>query len=83
MKIVSTRWIAYLALVLLYLLHNDLWFWNDSRIIMGLPIGLLYHVCFCFGSSILMFILIRFCWPVPRIVNLSDTQTSQQERVSK
>ena len=52
------RWILYLALVLLYLLHNDLWFWNASQLVLGLPIGLLYHISFCVVASIVMVLLV-------------------------
>ena len=65
MKNASTRRLVYGILVLLYLLHNDLWLWHDSRIILGLPVGLLYHVGFCAAASVILYLLIRFCWPLP------------------
>ena len=58
-----TRWMLYLALVLLYLLHNDLWLWRDSSLLLGLPIGLTYHVLFCAATAILMAMLVRWAWP--------------------
>ena len=58
-----TRWPLFLALVLAFLLHQDLWFWNDSRIVLGLPIGLLYHLIYCLGISVMMALLLRFYWP--------------------
>ena len=36
----------YAALIVLYLLHNDLWAWNDGRFVLGMPVGLLYHVVY-------------------------------------
>ena len=63
MKNSSTRKLLYLALVVLYLLHNDLWFWHDPRFVLGLPIGLFYHVCFCLGASLLMVLLVTWAWP--------------------
>jgi hypothetical protein len=53
----------YTALVILYLLHNDLWLWYDECLIEGIPSGLLYHIFFCFAVSILMALLVRFAWP--------------------
>ena len=53
----------YAALVAAYVLHNDLWLWNDARIVLGLPVGLLYHIGFCFAVSLIMFALARFAWP--------------------
>ena len=53
----------YLLLPLLYLLHNDLWFWHDGRILFELPIGLFYHVGFCFAAALMMWLLVSYAWP--------------------
>ncbi|MFQ5865237.1 MAG: hypothetical protein ACE5IW_08435 [bacterium] len=57
------KWILYFALFLLYFLHNDLWFWNDARLLLGIPIGLLYHIGFCVAASLLMISLVNYAWP--------------------
>ena len=57
------RWILYAAIVALYVLHNDFWFWYDPRIILGLPVGLTYHVGYNLAAAVLMFLLVRFAWP--------------------
>ena len=46
------------TLVLLYFAHNDLWWWHDDRIVLGLPIGLLYHVVYCLVVALLMGLLV-------------------------
>lgn len=53
----------YLLLVTLFLLHNDWWFWNNSDLVLGLPIGLTYHVGLCLAAVLVMFLLVRFAWP--------------------
>jgi hypothetical protein len=53
----------YGALVALYLLHNDLWLWNDSRLVLGLPAGLAYHVGFCIAAAAVLALLVTFAWP--------------------
>ena len=53
----------YAALVALYLLHNDLWLWNDPRLVLGLPVGLLYHVAFCVAASVVLALLVLYAWP--------------------
>ena len=63
MKKTFPRWTPYAGLLVLYLLHNDLWYWNDPRLVFGLPIGLLYHVGFCVAASLLMFLLVKYAWP--------------------
>ncbi len=58
----TLRWILYVLLVVLFILHNDFWFWGTSEIVLGLPIGLLYHILFCFAASVLMYSLVKFMW---------------------
>ena len=54
------RRILYSLLVVLYVLHNDFWFWGTYTIVLGLPIGLLYHIVFCIAASLLMFSLVKY-----------------------
>ena len=58
------RWLLYSLLVLLLLLHNDFWFWETPQIVLGLPIGLLYHIGFCLVAALLMaaFVKARGDW---------------------
>ena len=55
--------ICFAGLILLFVLHNDVWLWNNARLILGLPVGLLYHIVFCIAASILMYALVRYAWP--------------------
>jgi hypothetical protein len=57
------KYILYVALAGLYLLHNDLFLWNDECLIAGFPSGLVYHAGYCLAASLLMFLLVRFAWP--------------------
>jgi len=57
------RRILYAALLLLFLLHNDLWLWSDSRLVLGLPAGLTYHIGYCLVVSLVMALLVRHAWP--------------------
>lgn len=63
MKNNAVRGLLYLGLVVLYLLHNDLWNWNDGRLVLGLPVGLLYHIVFSIAASALMWGLVTHAWP--------------------
>ena len=55
--------LLYAALAALYLLHNDLWLWNDRRLVLGLPIGLAYHLGFCVAASAVLTLLVVLAWP--------------------
>ncbi len=57
------RTLLYLALILLYLLHNDLGNWNDRRLVGGIPVGLLYHIVYCLVATLMMIALVRYAWP--------------------
>ncbi len=60
----ALRRALYAALVLLFVLHNDLWLWNDARLLAGLPAGFVYHLAFCGAVALVMGLLVRFAWPV-------------------
>jgi hypothetical protein len=59
------RAVAVAAAVVLYLLHQDFWFWRDARpLVFGvLPIGLFYHAVFTLASSLVLWLLVTFAWP--------------------
>jgi hypothetical protein len=61
---VPTVWLV-LAVILLYVLHQDFWLWRSARpLIFGfMPIGLFYHACFSVAAALLMWLLVRFAWP--------------------
>jgi Protein of unknown function (DUF3311) len=67
------RRVLYAALIGLLVLHNDFWLWNDSRRILGLPLGLIYHVLYCVAASVLMALLVRFAWPAGLEVDDQDS----------
>ncbi len=58
------RTFLYLALVLLFLLHQDFWFWDDSSLIFGfVPVGLAYHALYCIVTSVLWYLMVTYNWP--------------------
>lgn len=56
---------AALLVAVLYLLHQDFWFWDRVRpLVFGvLPIGLFYHVVYTVAVSAALFWLVRTSWP--------------------
>lgn len=59
------RWMLALAVAALYVLHQDIWFWDTARpLVFGfLPIGLFYHAAYSIAVAGLMVLLIRYAWP--------------------
>jgi Protein of unknown function (DUF3311) len=69
------KWPLYAALGVLYLLHNDLWLWNDASRVFGLPVGIVYHAVFCVATSIVLTLLVIYAWP-----EHLDTDAGVEER---
>jgi hypothetical protein len=59
------RILLVVAVVVLYFLHQDIWFWKTAHpLVFGfIPIGLFYHGCFSVAASLLMWLLVTFAWP--------------------
>lgn len=58
------RWLVLVLLAVLFVLRYDFWWWNEPRLVLGLPIGLTYHIAFCFAVTIVMSLVVRFAWPL-------------------
>ena len=54
-----------LIVVTLYALHQDVWFWRETRpLVFGvLPIGLFYHAAYTAATSLVLLLLVRLLWP--------------------
>jgi hypothetical protein len=54
-----------LATLLLYALHQDVWFWRTARpLVFGfLPVGLFYHAAYSVAAAGLMALLVKLAWP--------------------
>ncbi len=70
------RYLIGILLLLLLVLHQDNWFWEDDTLVFGfIPIGLFYHACISVAASVTWFLTTKFAWPG----GLSDdAETSQQ-----
>lgn len=57
---------AWVGVVLLLLLHHDVWFWDAPAPVValwGLPAGFVYHVLFCLVCTVWMAVLWRVAGP--------------------
>ena len=59
------RGMAVVTVAMLYVLHQDFWFWREARpLVFGfLPIGLFYHAAFTLASAGALWLLVRYAWP--------------------
>lgn len=57
-------WFVWGIVLLLGILHQDLWFWHDTTLVFGfLPVGLFYHAVFSLACGITWALAVKFCWP--------------------
>ena len=59
------RILLVIAVVALYILHQDIWFWRTAHpLVFGfIPIGLFYQGCFSIAAAGVMWLLVKFAWP--------------------
>jgi hypothetical protein len=74
------RTLLIVAVVVLYILHQDIWFWRTPYpLVFGfVPIGLFYHACFAVASAGLMWLLVTFAWPA-HLEKEVEQQTAKKE----
>ena len=53
-----------LAVLVLAVLHQDFWSWDDTTLVWGfLPVGLAYHAAFSIAAGLLWASVVRWSWP--------------------
>ena len=56
-------WI-YLLVILLAILHQDFWLWNNTRLVFGfMPVGLAYHALYSVVAALIWAFAVRYAWP--------------------
>jgi hypothetical protein len=59
-----SAWLLGAAVLVMAVLHQDVWFWDDRRLVFGfLPIGLAYHAGFSIAAACLWAAAVKFAWP--------------------
>ena len=58
------RYVVWGLVLLLVVLHQDVWFWDDATLVFGfMPITLLFHAGISVSAAVLWFMATKFCWP--------------------
>jgi hypothetical protein len=61
------KYLVWLLLLALLVLHQDYWQWNDARLLFGfLPATLAYHMGISIAAAVAWGLAVWFCWPVER-----------------
>jgi hypothetical protein len=63
--LVNARLLWILPVAVLYVLHQDVWFWRSARPLFAgfLPVALSYHAAYCLAAALLMWGLTTYAWP--------------------
>jgi len=58
------RWIVWTAAIVLGILHQDFWNWDNRTLVFGfIPIGLAYHALFSILAGGVWLLAVRYAWP--------------------
>lgn len=62
------RYVVWLLVVALIILHQDLWYWDDRTLVWGfMPITLLWQAGISIGAGLVWFLATIFAWPADLI----------------
>src|SRR5262249_46334582 len=69
------------AVIALYVLHQDFWFWRTpSPLVLGfLPVGLFYHLVYTLAVAALMWLLVKYVWPSHLETEAANTQSASRQ----
>ena len=74
------KYVVALLVVLLIVLHQDNWLWDDPRLLFGfLPIGLAYHAAISIGAALTWYLATIYCWPIDMEESESASGASANE----
>jgi len=58
------KYVIYALIAVMFIAHQDFWFWDDSRLFFGfMPVGLLYHSVYSVAVALVWALAIAFLWP--------------------
>ena len=70
--------VVWILLILLIILHQDVWYWDDAELIFGFcPKGLAYHIAISLAASVVWLLATKFAWPTTLVSLDSDVDSPQ------
>lgn len=58
------KYVVMALVVLLAVLHQDLWWWDSREVVFGfLPIGLAWHAGISLAAGLVGLLAVTTCWP--------------------
>jgi len=74
------RYVVPALIVLLVILHQDVWFWHryDPLIFGFIPVGLAWHAGISISAGLIGWLAARYCWPAHVDVDQADAPPVSQ-----
>lgn len=77
------RYVIWLLVLILVIIHQDFWNWNNGSLIFGfMPIGLFYHMCLSIAAGALWFLACHFAWPTDVDDHVADNVSQTEETIT-
>ena len=68
-------------IALLFLVHQDFWWWDDSSVVFGfLPIGLASQMFITLAAGVGWWLATRFCWPKELEDSVSTADAAERSK---
>ena len=68
-------------IALLFMVHQDFWWWDDSTVVHGfLPVGLASQMVITLGAGIGWWLATEYCWPKQLDDSPIDESKKESER---
>ena len=72
------KWIIIGLVVLLVILHQDNWNWDNDTLVLGfVPMGLFYHACISIAASATWWLATKIAWPEDAPINEVEPTSSE------
>jgi len=79
----SGRKLIAIGAVLLFLAHQDFFFWDSEQLVLGfMPIGLAYHAAYTLAAAALWAAAIKLAWP-QELIDLANDEPSPRPEASE
>ncbi len=68
--------------VVMAILHQDFWWWDDNTLVFGfMPIALAYHAMFSIAAACLWALAIKIAWPyhLERLADETDSSIASEK----
>ena len=58
------RWIIIIGFIVMAVMHQDTWNWDNSNLVFGfIPVGLAYHAGYSIVAALFWALVVFFAWP--------------------